>query len=61
MAINELKDSMAVHVLVHLAIKNLKRWVWAREDVESWLLGMDAETQQEVRDKMNDVLRKKYI
>jgi hypothetical protein len=47
---------MAVHVLAHLAIKNLKRWVWTREEVESWLLGMDAETQQAVRDKMNQVL-----
>jgi hypothetical protein len=47
---------MAVHVLAHFAIKNLKRWVWTREEVESWLLGMDAETQQAVRDKMNQVL-----
>jgi predicted aldo/keto reductase-like oxidoreductase len=57
MAVNELQNSMAVHVLAHLAIKNLKRWVWTREEVESWLLGMDRETQQQVRDKMNEVLK----
>jgi hypothetical protein len=56
-AINEKLDSMAVHVLAHLAIKNLHRRVWTRDDVESWLLGMDGETQQQVRDKMNEVLR----
>lgn len=56
MAVNEKRDSMAVHVLAHLAIKNLKRWVWTREEVETWLLGMDEETQQAVRDKMNEVL-----
>ncbi len=56
MAVNEKLDSMAIHVLAHLAIKNLKRWVWTREEVETWLVGMDAETQQAVRDKMNEVL-----
>jgi predicted aldo/keto reductase-like oxidoreductase len=56
-AINDKQDSMAVHVLAHLAIKNLKRWVWSHDDVESWLLGMDRETQQQVRDKMNEVLK----
>lgn len=45
---------MAVHVLAHLALKNLKRRVWTREEVEAWLKGMDGETQQAVRDKMND-------
>jgi hypothetical protein len=57
MTLNEKRESMAVHVLSHLAIKNLKRWVWTREEVEAWLLGMDEETQQQVRDKMNEVLK----
>jgi hypothetical protein len=47
---------MAVHVLAHLAIANLKSHKWQREEVEAWLLGMDAETEQAVRDKMNTIL-----
>lgn len=53
---NDTSNSMAVHVLAHLALKNLKCWVWTRDDVERWLRGMDDETQQAVRDKMNEVL-----
>jgi hypothetical protein len=57
MAVNEKQESMAVHVLAHLAIKNLHRRVWTREDVEAWLLGMDGESEKNVRNKMNSILK----
>jgi hypothetical protein len=41
----EERENMAVHVLAHLAIKNLKRWVWRREELETWLLGLDEAMQ----------------
>ena len=47
---------MAVHVLAHLAIKNLKNRVWEEEDVEHWLQDMSDILQQSVTDKINDVL-----
>jgi hypothetical protein len=50
---------MAVHVLAHLALKNLKRRVWTREEVEQWLQAMDGETQQVVRDTLNEILSAK--
>lgn len=43
-------------MLAHLALKNLKRRVWTRDEVEQWLQGMGSETQQAVMDKMNEVL-----
>jgi len=58
-AINACADSMAVHVLAHLALKNLKRRVWTREEVEQWLQAMDGETQQVVRDTLNEILSAK--
>lgn len=54
--LNDTSNSMAVHVIAHLAIANLKSHKWQREEVEAWLLGMDAETEQAVRDKMNTIL-----
>lgn len=54
--LNDTSNSMAVNVLAHSAIANLKSRKWRRDDAEAWLQGMDEPTQQAVRDKMNEVL-----
>lgn len=54
--LNDTSNSMAVHVLAHSAIANLKSRKWRLDDVEAWLQGIAEPTQQKVRDKMNEVL-----
>jgi hypothetical protein len=56
MAINQTDSEMAIHIIAHAGISVLRARKWTRDEVEEWLLGMDAETQQAVRDKMNKVI-----
>lgn len=54
--VNDTTNSMAIHMLAYSAIANLKNRKWRRADVEEWLAGIEEPTQQQVRDKMNEVL-----
>lgn len=54
--VNDTSNSMAVHVLAYAAIANLKAKRWRRDDVEAWLQGMSEPLQQQVRDKLNEIL-----
>lgn len=54
--VNDTTDSMAIHVIAYAAIANLKAKRWRRADVEEWLQGIKEPTQQQVRDKLNEVL-----
>lgn len=54
--LNDTTNSMAVHQLAYSAIANLRNRKWRRDDVEAWLQGISEPTQQQVRDKMNEVL-----
>lgn len=54
--VNDTSNSMAIHSLAYAAIANLKAKRWRRDDVEAWLQGMEEPTQQQVRDKLNEVL-----
>jgi hypothetical protein len=56
MAINQPDSEMAIHIIAHAGISVLRARKWTRDEVEEWLLDMDAETQQAVRDKMNKVI-----
>lgn len=53
---NDTTNSMAVHVLAHSAIANLRNRKWRRADVDMWLNDIKEPTQQKVRDKINEVL-----
>jgi hypothetical protein len=55
--INDTSNSMAIHVIAYAAIANLKAKRWRRVDAEEWLQGIEEPTQQEVRDKLNEVLK----
>lgn len=54
--LNDTSNSMAIHMLAHSAIANLRNRKWQRDDVEAWLKGIAEPLQQQVRDKMNEVL-----
>lgn len=54
--VNDTTESMAIHVIAYAAIANLKAKRWRRVDVEEWLKSIKDPTQQQVRDKMNEVL-----
>lgn len=53
---NDTTNSMAIHSLAYAAIANLKAKRWRRADVEEWLQGIKEPTQQQVRDKLNEIL-----
>lgn len=53
--LNDTSNSMAVHVLAHSAIANLKSRKWGRDEVEAWLQGIAEPTQHKVRNKMNEI------
>lgn len=53
---NDTSNSMAIHVIAYAAIANLKARRWRRADVEDWLKSIEKPTQQQVRDKLNEIL-----
>lgn len=49
---------MAAHVLANLAVKNLHRRLWTRDDVRAWLSDMDTDLRLAVSSKINEILER---
>lgn len=55
--INDTYDSMAVHVLAHLALANVRKRLWDESDIAEWLSDMPEPLQERVRDRLGDLKR----